>query len=173
MLAQMPDVKWEDDLYREIILDHFSNPRREGTVADPEISVHGVNPVCGDELKLSAKVSDGTLTDLRIKTKGCSISQASSSIMAEALQGKSLSEAKGLIEQFKGMMLEHKSADSLASDLEDARALEGVKNYPVRIKCALLAWNSALQGLSDFSGQKEKVHSTLTEKTEDDIYGKQ
>ena len=166
------DVKWEDDLYREIILDHFSSPRREGTVAEPDISVHGVNPVCGDELTISAKVSGNALSDFRIKTRGCSISQASSSIMAEALQGKKFSDARRLIDLFKGMMLEGQSAEALPADLEDAKALEGVKHYPVRIKCALLAWNSALQGLSEFQSKHSKVETTVTEKTEDDIYGK-
>lgn len=169
---RIQQVDWEDELYREIIMDHYSNPRYVGTVGNADITVHGVNPLCGDDLELSASVRDGSLKDLKIHTKGCSISQASSSIMAEALYGKTLAEAQTLVNQFKAMMLEGKSAESLPAPLADAQALEGVKDYPVRIKCALLAWNSALQGLAEFAKKKGKVGVTVTEKTEDDIYGK-
>ena len=170
---RIQQVNWEDELYREIIMDHYANPRHVGDVANADITVHGVNPLCGDDLKLSASVRAGSLKDLKIHTKGCSISQASSSIMAEALYGKTLAEAQTLVSQFKAMMLEGKPASSLPPPLADAQALEGVKDYPVRIKCALLAWNSALQGLTEFARKKSKISTSVTEKTEDDVYGKQ
>jgi nitrogen fixation protein NifU and related proteins len=140
-------VSLVDDLYRDIILDHHKSPRNFGELEDPDVSVEGVNPLCGDEMLLTLQVEDGRVTRLRLKSKGCSISRASGSMMAEAVEGKTLEEIETLTEAFKEMMIGQSNAEDLPDELEDLEALEGVKKYPVRIKCALLAWNTLLEGL--------------------------
>jgi nitrogen fixation NifU-like protein len=153
-----------EDLYREIILDHYRAPRNRGELAVPPArKVEGFNPLCGDEITLFIEVEpgDGTVRDIRIGGQGCSISQASSSMMSAAVKGKSLDEVRKLIRAFKAMMSIHESklegeadGDDLQRDLEGARlgdleALQGVVKFPVRIKCATLAWNTLQQGLDE------------------------
>lgn len=142
-----------DDLYRDIILDHFRHPRNQGAVECPDVKVQGVNPLCGDNLELTFVVRDGKIDDIKMTGSGCSISQSSGSMMTEALKGKDLTTSGVLAKAFKKMMLEHGSADDLPDDLEDLAALEGVQKYPVRVKCALLAWNTLLQGLEEYKGK--------------------
>jgi nitrogen fixation protein NifU and related proteins len=147
----------EDDLYREVILDHFRQPRNHCRLTDPDVNVEGVNPLCGDQLRLTLKLSDGRIQDVRMEGKGCSISQASASMMTEAVQGKDFAETQGLVKAFKHLMLENGTAEELPEEMEELAALEGVKKYPVRIKCALLSWNTLLEGLKLFSEKKTKV----------------
>ena len=135
-----------DDLYREIILEHFKNPRNHGRLEKPTLVAQGANPFCGDELELSILLDGQTIQEIRAVTKGCSISQASASMMTEAVKGKSLQQAEELAKQFKRMMLEQ-TPMNLTPDLEDLEALEGVKKYPVRIKCAILGWNTLLESM--------------------------
>jgi nitrogen fixation NifU-like protein len=152
-----------EDLYREIILDHYRAPRNRGELpVPPARKVEGFNPLCGDEVVLYLDVDDGTVRDLKISGQGCSISQASSSMMSAAVKGKPVDEARRLIRTFKSLMSIHESklegdgdgdAD-LSSDLEgirlgDLEALQGVVKFPVRIKCATLAWNTLQQGLDE------------------------
>jgi nitrogen fixation NifU-like protein len=139
-----------DELYREVILDHFKSPRRHGKIEKPDVVEMGVNPLCGDELELSLSFKNGAIADIRFQGKGCSISQASASMMAEAMSEKSVADARKIAADFRGMMLEGKPVDALPDALEDAKSLEGVKNYPVRIKCALLPWNTLLEGLKKY-----------------------
>jgi nitrogen fixation NifU-like protein len=137
-----------DDLYRETILDHYHNPRNHGTIEDPSATVEGVNPLCGDELTLFLKVDSGKIADIKLHAKGCSINTASGSMMTEVVQGLSLDEVAKRIEEFKHMMLESKDANvTLPESMEELEALQGVKKYPVRIKCALLPWNTLQEGL--------------------------
>jgi len=134
-----------DDLYREIILDHYSHPRNRGALEHADISVEGANPLCGDELSLHARVQDGVIAEVRFDGRGCSISQASASMMTEEMKGKRLDEARGLVAQFKAMM--HGQPSALEGT--DLAALQGVRKFPVRVKCATLAWHtlrSALEG---------------------------
>jgi nitrogen fixation NifU-like protein len=153
-----------EDLYREIILDHYRSPRNRGELpVPPARKLEGFNPLCGDEIVLYLDVDGGsdTVTDLRIGGQGCSISQASSSMMGAAVKGKSVAEARRLIRAFKALMSIHESrlegevdGDALAAELEgvtlgDLEALQGVVKFPVRIKCATLAWNTLAQGLDD------------------------
>ncbi|MDQ3945900.1 MAG: SUF system NifU family Fe-S cluster assembly protein [Actinomycetota bacterium] len=152
-----------EDLYREIILDHYRSPRNRGELpVPPARKLEGFNPLCGDEIVLYLDVdASGTVTDLRIGGQGCSISQASSSMMGAAVKGKSVAEARQLIRAFKALMSIHESrlegevdGDALAAELEgvrlgDLEALQGVVKFPVRIKCATLAWNTLAQGLED------------------------
>ncbi len=138
------------DLYREIILDHFKSPRNKTTLADADIRAQGANPLCGDEMELSLKIDDGKISEVGVVTKGCSISVAAASMMGEVIKGKTPEEAKQLVAQFKRNMLEKGDA-VWDGELEDMECLEGVKNYPVRVKCALLSWNTLLQGFKDES----------------------
>ncbi len=136
-----------DDLYRETILDHYHNPRNRGTISDATVSTEGVNPLCGDELRLFLKIENDVVTDIKLESRGCSINTASGSMMSELVLGKSLEEAKAVISEFKNMMLNKGEDIELREDLEELEALQGVKKYPVRIKCALLPWNTLDEGL--------------------------
>jgi len=154
-----------EDLYREIILDHYRNPRNRGELAVPPAHrVEGFNPLCGDEIVVYLEVSDdGTVDDIRISGQGCSISQSSASMMAAAVKGKTVDEVRDLTKAFKAMMSIHESAlDGEAVEdgapepdgvpdvkLGDLEALRGVVKFPVRIKCATLAWNTLGQGIDE------------------------
>jgi nitrogen fixation protein NifU and related proteins len=156
-----------EDLYREIILDHYRNPRNRGELAVPPAQrVEGFNPLCGDEIVLYLDVRDGQVADLAISGQGCSISQSSASMMSAAVKGRSVPEARALIKAFKSLMSIHEAsldgAESEADGAEgsargadevetpplgDLEALQGVVKFPVRIKCATLSWNTLDQGL--------------------------
>jgi len=136
-----------DDLYRETILDHYHNPRNHGSI-EGATEIEGTNPLCGDELTLYLKVNDaGLIEDIKMNAHGCSINTASGSMMSEAIKGQTVERAREIIDTFKTMMLTKEDTDAMEDDLEDLEALRGVKKYPVRIKCALLPWNTLLQGL--------------------------
>ena len=136
-----------EDLYREVIMDHFRRPRNRGEIAGADVVVEGANPLCGDEVKLWITIEDGTVTAAHFDGHGCSISQSSVSIMTEAVKGKSIEEVAALVESFRGMMLDGQDGD--VSMLGDGVALEGVKQFPVRIKCAVLGWNTLRLGLEE------------------------
>ena len=127
-----------DDLYQELILDHYRRGRNRGALDSPTVAVDHNNPLCGDEVHLEILVRDGRLAEIRHEGQGCSISQASASMMSEATDGRPLVEALGLVEHFRLMM--HGQEDADEERLGDAVALEGVAKYPVRVKCALLPW---------------------------------
>ena len=141
------------DLYRDVLLDYFRSQTHKGAVKRPDLSAHGVNPVCGDEGELTMSCKAGVLREVRYRGHGCVISQASSAMMSEAVEGKSLEEARGLAGTFKAFLLEGAPVDSLPPELEEAKALDGVRKFPVRIKCALLGWNTLLQGLEGNGGK--------------------
>jgi nitrogen fixation NifU-like protein len=148
-----------EDLYREIILDHYRNPRNRGELnVPPAHRVEGFNPLCGDEIVVYVEVgADGTVDDIKIGGQGCSISQSSASMMSAAVKGKSVDEVRDLTKAFKAMMSIHESSldgdeTELDEDVPDVKlgdleALRGVVKFPVRIKCATLAWNTLAQGL--------------------------
>jgi nitrogen fixation protein NifU and related proteins len=152
-----------EDLYREIILDHYRNPRNKGELATPPAHrTEGMNPLCGDEISVYLVVDgdgpDALVTDISIGGQGCSISQSSASMMTTAVKGKSVTEARQTIRAFKSMMSIHEDGvephdhedDSVQKiKLGDLEALRGVVKFPVRIKCATLAWNTMAQGLND------------------------
>lgn len=156
-----------EDLYREIILDHYRNPRNRGELeTPPAVRAEGFNPLCGDEIVVFLDVDDaGTVSDVRIGGTGCSISQSSASMMSAAVKGKTVDELRALTRSFKAMMSVHESsldADGEASaaaeaeaaadaevKLGDLEALRGVVKFPVRIKCATLAWNTLLQAADE------------------------
>ncbi|HEY5302777.1 MAG TPA: SUF system NifU family Fe-S cluster assembly protein [Acidimicrobiales bacterium] len=148
-----------DDLYREIILDHYRSPRNRGELPPPALRVEGFNPLCGDEITVYAQVEDGVLRDIKLTGHGCSISQSSSSLMSTAVKGKSLEQVRETIATFKQLMTVHEK--KLGDDAEDndvdaeirrlgeLAALAGVVKFPVRIKCATLAWNTLTQALDE------------------------
>ncbi|MDH5721016.1 MAG: SUF system NifU family Fe-S cluster assembly protein [Spirochaetia bacterium] len=132
-----------NELYREVILDHFENPRNKGKISPCDFHEHGSNPLCGDSIELYLNMKDDKVAEIKYEGNGCSISQASISMMTEIVAGKDIAEIKNILNLFKGMMLEDKENPFENDyDLEDLGALEGVKQYPVRIKCALLGWNT-------------------------------
>ncbi|MDQ1442810.1 MAG: nitrogen fixation protein NifU [Acidimicrobiaceae bacterium] len=152
-----------EDLYREIILDHYRNPRNRGELpTPPAVRVEGFNPLCGDEIVVFLDVAGDRVQDLRIGGQGCSISQSSASMMSAAVKGKSVAEARATIRAFKSLMSIHEQRLDGADDdggasavpepevkLGDLEALQGVVRFPVRIKCATLSWNTLAQGLDE------------------------
>jgi nitrogen fixation NifU-like protein len=143
-----------DDLYREIILDHYRTPRNRGELDPPAVRVEGFNPLCGDEIVVYLAVTDGVVTDIKLTGQGCSISQASSSLMSAAVKGKSVDEARAVIGTFKDLMMGPSATEPTPSELRklgELAALAGVVKFPVRIKCATLAWNTLTQALDETS----------------------
>lgn len=138
----------DEELYKEVILDHYRSPRNRGRIENADLDLHRDNPLCGDEVHLFAEVSDGQVSRVSFEGQGCSISMASTSIMTEKLKGLPLEDAEGLAASFKALMQGKSPAD--AAELGELMALEGVKKYPVRIKCALLGWNTFLEGLKAY-----------------------
>jgi nitrogen fixation protein NifU and related proteins len=143
-----------DDLYRETILDHYHQPRNQGTIESPSAKTEGANPLCGDEVTLYLSVDGDRITDVKLESHGCSINTASGSMMTEAVKGQPVSQANQVISLVKGMMTGKRHCEVvLPEELEDLEALQGVKKYPVRIKCALLPWNTLLEALQSVSAE--------------------
>jgi nitrogen fixation NifU-like protein len=143
-----------DDLYREVILDHYRNPRHRGALEHPDAHADGQNPMCGDEISLDLALDGDRITDVRLQGRGCSISQASASMMAEAVAGKTIAEVEALTHRFKAMMqIEGGDAgidpSRPGAALGDLEALQGVRRFPVRIKCADLPWATLAQALDE------------------------
>jgi nitrogen fixation NifU-like protein len=138
-----------DDLYREIILDHYRSPRNRGELPPPASHAVGHNPLCGDEIEVYLDVQDGIVTDIKVGGQGCSISQSSASMMSQSVKGKPVAEVRALVHKFKSMM-SIEEADENAADVKlgDLEALQGVVKFPVRIKCAVLAWNTLTEALA-------------------------
>jgi len=147
-----------EDLYREIILDHYRTPRNRGELEPPAIKADGHNPLCGDEITVyldldtsAGSGDDAVIRDIKIGGQGCSISQSSASMMTQAMLGKSVGEVNARIRRFKALM-GIEGLDTIDSDadieLGDLEALQGVVKFPVRIKCAVLSWNTLAQALA-------------------------
>ena len=142
-----------DELYRSVILDHYRNPRRKGTLSGPHVHAEGTNPSCGDEFFLDLVVEGGTVVDAAMQGQGCSISQASGSMMMDAIVGKSVSDVEDIAHKFKLMMTIEEGENPVDEDrpgsvLGDLEALQGVRKFPVRIKCADLAWATLADALT-------------------------
>ena len=164
-----------EDLYREIILDHYRSPRNRGELpVPPARRAEGFNPLCGDEIVVYLDVDGDAVRDVKIGGQGCSISQSSASMMSAAVKGKSVAEARALIRAFKAMMSihEHRLGGDADSDgetddadgaggpevkLGDLEALQGVVKFPVRIKCATLSWNTLHEGLDEAASAQTEV----------------
>ena len=142
-----------EELYKEVILDHYRSPRNKGRVDPHDIALERNNPLCGDELELFVRYNGDTLEAIGFEGKGCSISQASASMMTEKVMSLPIKEASGLAESIKRMMAGEEEGDP--NELGDLVSLKGVVKYPVRIKCALLSWNTLLEALEE-SGKLER-----------------
>lgn len=135
-----------DDLYSEILLDHYRYPRNIGTLENPTVHADGKNPLCGDELELDVLFDGERLKEIRFKGRGCAIFMASASMMTEVMQGKTISEIKKWIKRFKEFLRNGKPPDDV--DMGDMESLAGVAQLPVRVKCALLAWTTLEEGIN-------------------------
>lgn len=135
-----------EELYQEIILDHYRRPRNRGQTVPADIHGKESNPLCGDELEVTARLVDGKIAEVKFDGHGCSISLASASIMTQKLAGKTLAEALHYIENFQKMM--RGDLPYGGKELGDLKALEGVLKFPVRVKCATLAWHTAHRGIT-------------------------
>lgn len=136
-----------DELYRDIIIDHYRHPRHKGRLAAPTACHEGLNPLCGDEVTIDVLLDDGRVSDIAFTGSGCSISQSSASMLTEAVAGKSVEEARQLINSFTAMMRGDESIDP--ASLGDVEALSGVRKFPTRIKCATLAWHTLEEALKE------------------------
>jgi nitrogen fixation NifU-like protein len=142
-----------EELYKEVILDHYRAPRNKGRVDPHDVALERNNPLCGDELELFLRYDGDTLEAVGFEGKGCSISQASASMMTEKIQSLPIKDAITLAESIKRMMAGEEEGDP--NELGDLVSLKGVVKYPVRIKCALLSWNTLLEALEE-SGKLER-----------------
>ena len=145
-----------DDIYKEVILDHYKNPRNKRELPGAELTCHANNPLCGDEITVYAHLEDDRVAEVTFEGAGCSISQSSASMMTESVTGATVGDAMALASDFRGMM----SGDVEPEEawFGDLVALKGVVQYPIRIKCAVLAWDvlqDALDGSGDATGQQQ------------------
>jgi nitrogen fixation protein NifU and related proteins len=140
-----------DDLYQEILLDHYKNPRNRGVLEQPDVHLDAKNPFCSDEITIDFTFKEDRIKDIRFQGEGCVISQASVSLLTESVKGKTIEEALDVVEQFTKLI--RGEIDALDPELEELMAMQGVSAYPTRVKCALLAWNTLKKALSD---DKEK-----------------
>jgi nitrogen fixation protein NifU and related proteins len=152
-----------EELYQEVILDHSRRPRNFGDLADAAVRVHGDNPACGDEIHLGVKFGgDGDLEEIKFSGRGCAISQASASLMTTKLKGKSRAEAEEMLCAFHDLVTEE--TNDAPKTLGDLRVMRGVRKFPLRVKCAMLAWRALEQALQQSTG--EATISTETDGTE-------
>jgi nitrogen fixation NifU-like protein len=139
-----------DELYRELILDHYRNPRNRAPLESPAVVAEGYNPLCGDEVELRLNIDGDVISDVSFTGRGCSISQASGSMLTEAIKGKTVAQARALAALFTRMMTDPEFVPE--EDVGDLEALQGVAKYPVRVKCATLAWHALQDGLDRHDG---------------------
>jgi nitrogen fixation NifU-like protein len=140
-----------DDLYRELILDHYRHPRNKGNLAEATARSEGYNPLCGDEIEIDLDVEDGVIREVAFRGRGCSISQASASMLTEAVKGQAVADARHLADAFRKLMIEPEAG--VDPELGDLEAFEGVAKFPVRVKCAMLAWRVLEDGLNEGSSE--------------------
>ncbi len=141
-----------DELYQDIILDHYKHPQNFGVLANADCSLEGKNPFCGDEITVYLTVKDNRIESVMFQGNGCAISQASASIMTGALKGKTIEQAQIIIAKFAEMVKEE--GENFDDSLEELNALQGVSGFPTRIKCALLAWNTFKKALEQYNNKE-------------------
>ncbi|MBM3939345.1 MAG: SUF system NifU family Fe-S cluster assembly protein [SAR202 cluster bacterium] len=145
----MPDGL--DDLYQEIILDHYRHPRNKGLLADADLQAEGYNPFCGDQVRLTMDLDEsGHVHKVGFDGQGCSISQASASILTKLVKGRSVDEVQGLVATVRRIMQGADMTDEQKDELGELEALEGVKKFPIRVKCALLPWTTLQDAVSEY-----------------------
>ena len=136
-----------DTLYRQVIMDHYKKPRNKGMLEDGSMTIDMNNPTCGDRIRLTMKIEEGKVSDVKFDGDGCSISMSSASMMTQAIKGKDVDTALAMSETFS-LMIQGKEYDD-EMDLGDIEALQGVSKFPARIKCATLAWKAMEKGLKE------------------------
>jgi nitrogen fixation NifU-like protein len=146
-----------EELYREVILDHYRNPRNRKPLENPELKAEGVNPLCGDEVTVELKFDNGSVEAVSVRGHGCSISQSSGSMMGVAIRGLDRDEVKTLADRFQAMLTTEEGGAGFDPEnpgqiLGELEALQGVRRYPVRIKCASLPWTTLAEALSNGAG---------------------
>ena len=140
-----------DDLYQDIILDHYKSPRNRGSVDHADLHSEGFNPFCGDQVILTAALDDNArIARVGFDGQGCSISQASASMLTDHLKGKTIDEAEELVRTFKGIMQGNEIPEELEDELGDIVSLQGVRRFPIRIKCALLGWTTLQDAIAEY-----------------------
>lgn len=154
-----------ESLYTDIILDHYRSPRQFGELEEVDLSVEGNNPLCGDELKLFLQFDGETVEKARWQGQGCAISQASTSMMADMLEGKTVEELREVALQFRSMMQDELDEEEI-EELGDLQAIQGVVKFPIRIKCAVLPWNTLQEAL--LNRHKDVENLTYEEEMEED-----
>lgn len=143
-----------NELYTEVITEYSRSKKHRHPLENPSVTMRGVNPSCGDDISLSLDIKDGTINQVAFTGEGCAISQASTSIMADIMEGKTVGEAKRLIEKFIGMIKKDVTDERELEELGDAAAFENISNMPARVKCAVLAWHTLDEALN-----KENIKS--------------
>ncbi len=155
-MTSVPDPASQlSSLYQQVILDHYRRPRNKEALEDETVNVHMRNPACGDEIKLQLRVENDVIVDLGFTGEGCSISQASASMMTTLLKGRNLDEAIAVAARFTAMMHGDEEA-SRDKSLKDLRALEGVSKFPIRVKCALLGFDALQEAVKQTRGKGEQ-----------------
>ena len=142
-----------DQLYRSVIMDHYKNPRNKGVLDNGSVTVDMNIPTCGDRIRLTFDIQDGIINDAKFEGEGCSISMSSASMMTEAVKGHSLAEAMQMSQEFTKMMLGEDY--EITEEMGDIEALQGVSQFPARIKCATLAWKALEKGTVEKEGKAE------------------
>lgn len=140
-------MSYLNELYQQVILDHNKRPRNFGELPDADRKAEGHNPLCGDRVTVYLKIKDDAVIDIRFKGAGCAISTASASIMTDALRGKTRSEVEALFQRFHALVTGQSPVGSTTEDLGKLAVFHGVSEYPVRVKCATLAWHTMLAAL--------------------------
>lgn len=158
-----------DDLYREVVLDHYRSPRGREALPAPDVQQEGFNPVCGDEVHVALEMENGTIRNIQVRSRGCAISVASGSMLAELLPGRSCQECERLSEAFRSML----HGEDLPKEIElgDLEALHGVAKFPVRIKCAMLPWTTLKAALRSYAGKRCAVCPALSSTDDSDTEG--
>lgn len=140
-----------DDLYQAVILDHYRRPRNQGLLPNPDLQSEGFNPFCGDQVMLTLTLDgDGRIDAVGFEGEGCSISQASASMLSAHIGGRTLDEAESLVRTFKGVMQGEEIDPEEEERLGEIAALQGVREFPIRVKCALLGWTTLQDAIADY-----------------------
>lgn len=145
-----------EDLYSEIVLEHYKEPHNVGEIDNPEIFAKGFNESCGDDIRIFAKVKNNIIEDIKFLGKGCAISQSSASMMTDLIKGKTLDEVKEFIKNFNKKITGEEKFPENSDEWFELSALKGVIKFPIRVKCASLAWHTLSQGIKDFENKKYK-----------------
>lgn len=144
-----------EDLYSEIVLEHYKDPHNVGEITFPDVFAKGFNESCGDDIRIFAKLKDGIIEEIKFIGKGCAISQSSASMMTDLMRGKTIEEAKNFINRFNKKITGEEEFPEDSDEWFELSALKGVVNFPIRVKCASLAWHTLLEGIKDFENKNQ------------------